>query len=153
MKYSYGLNQNSQNRYLNNFQISRGWFSIEDEKKGSIGSRFDGNMNKEKNNNLENIRQYPGNSFYIKGNKNINSLTISDLNNEFENNSYNNKNLINNQQGEEELNENFELKLKEGFSRIKEEKNIIIKENNKLKEKMNIIDYENQMLRENKNNK
>jgi hypothetical protein len=149
MKYSYGLNQNSQNRYLNNFQISRGWFSIEDEKKGSIGSRFDGNMNKEKNNNLENIRQYPGNSFYIKGNKNINSLTISDLNNEFENNSYNNKNLINNQQGEEELNENFELKLKEGFSRIKEEKNIIIKENNKLKEKMNIIDYENQMLREN----
>ena len=149
MKYSYGLNQNSKNRYLNNFQISRGWFSIEDEKKGSIGSRFDGNMNKEKNNNLENIRQYPGNSFYIKGNKNINSLTISDLNNEFENNSYNNKNLINNQQGEEELNENFELKLKEGFSRIKEEKNIIIKENNKLKEKMNIIDYENQMLREN----
>ena len=149
MKYSYGLNQYSQNRYLNNFQISRGWFSIEDEKKGSIGSRFDGNMNKEKNNNLENIRQYPGNSFYIKGNKNINSLTISDLNNEFENNSYNNKNLINNQQGEEELNENFELKLKEGFSRIKEEKNIIIKENNKLKEKMNIIDYENQMLREN----
>ena len=149
MKYSYGLNQNSQNRYLNNFQISRGWFSIEDEKKGSIGSRFDGNMNKEKNNNLENIRQYPGNSFYIKGNKNINSLTISDLNNEFENNSYNNKNLINNQQGDEELNENFELKLKEGFSRIKEEKNIIIKENNKLKEKMNIIDYENQMLREN----
>ena len=149
MKYSYGLNQYSKNRYLNNFQISRGWFSIEDEKKGSIGSRFDGNMNKEKNNNLENIRQYPGNSFYIKGNKNINSLTISDLNNEFENNSYNNKNLINNQQGEEELNENFELKLKEGFSRIKEEKNIIIKENNKLKEKMNIIDYENQMLREN----
>ena len=149
MKYSYGLNQYSQNRYLNNFQISRGWFSIEDEKKGSIGSRFDGNMNKEKNNNLENIRQYPGNSFYIKGNKNINSLTISDLNNEFENNSYNNKNLINNQPGEEELNENFELKLKEGFSRIKEEKNIIIKENNKLKEKMNIIDYENQMLREN----
>ena len=148
MKYSYGLNQNSQNRYLNNFQISRGWFSIEDEKKGFIGSRFDDNMNKEKN-NLENIRQYPGNSFYIKGNKNINSLTISDLNNEFENNSYNNKNLINNQQGEEELNENFELKLKEGFSRIKEEKNIIIKENNKLKEKMNIIDYENQMLREN----
>ena len=148
MKYSYGLNQNSQNRYLNNFQISRGWFSIEDEKKGSIGSRFDDNMNKEKN-NLENIRQYPGNSFYIKGNKNINSLTISDLNNEFENNSYNNKNLINNQQGDEELNENFELKLKEGFSRIKEEKNIIIKENNKLKEKMNIIDYENQMLREN----
>ena len=148
MKYSYGLNQYSKNRYLNNFQISRGWFSIEDEKKGSIGSRFDGNMNKEKN-NLENIRQYPGNSFYIKGNKNINSLTISDLNNEFENNSYNNKNLINNQQGDEELNENFELKLKEGFSRIKEEKNIIIKENNKLKEKMNIIDYENQMLREN----
>ena len=149
MKYSYGLNQYSQNRNLNNFQISRGWFSIEDEKKGSIGSRFDGNMNKEKNNNLENIRQYPGNSFYIKGNKNINSLTLSDLNNEFENNSYNNKNLINNQQGDEELNENFELKLKEGFSRIKEEKNIIIKENNKLKEKMNIIDYENQMLREN----
>ena len=143
------INQYSQNRNLNNFQISRGWFSIEDEKKGSIGSRFDGNMNKEKNNNLENIRQYPGNSFYIKGNKNINSLTISDLNNEFENNSYNNKNLINNQQGEEELNENFELKVKEGFSRIKEEKNIIIKENNKLKEKMNIIDYENQMLREN----
>ena len=151
IKYSYGLSQYSQNRYLNNFQISRGWFSIEDEKKETIRNKFDDNMNQEKN-NFENIRQYPGNSLYVKGNnlnKNINSLTISDINNEYENNSYNNKNLINNYQGDEELNENFEQKLKEGFSRIKEEKNIIIKENNKLKEKMNIIDYENQMLKEN----
>ena len=135
IKYSYGLSQYSQNRYLNNFQISRGWFSIEDEKKETIRNKFDDNMDQEKN-NFENIRQYPGNSLYVKGNnlnKNINSLTISDINNEYENNSYNNKNLINNYQGDEELNENFEQKLKEGFSRIKEEKNIIIKENNKLK--------------------
>ena len=88
IKYSYGLSQYSQNRYLNNFQISRGWFSIEDEKKETIRNKFDDNMNQEKN-NFENIRQYPGNSLYVKGNnlnKNINSLTISDINNEYDNN-------------------------------------------------------------------